>query len=277
MKIEVGQVWSFNNQAELDWLIVKIEGLGVEYKRSKEYEFYRDYNDMNRRKENTCLLIRENRTDFCYREYFEDKGYTILEVADYMEGNRMFKVGDRVKVVGNTYDAPNRVKEGVVAAIDNKGDVYILEDKKNRKFVYHKLDLKLIKKTPWKVVEREPKLGSRNDTLIVEQNTETKELRLTTGCFTGTLDEFEAAAKRKPFGNKHRYDYEFYIKRYKVKYPDYKKEVRYIIKLNDKCYFAGSAKIAERKIDALKFEFESNAQKFRKRFGGTIEEITLNK
>lgn len=126
----------------------------------------------------------------------------------------------------------------------------------------------------WRVVEREPKLGSRNDTLIVEQNTDTKELRLTTGCFTGTLDEFEAAVKRKPFGNKHRYDYEFYIERYKVKYPDYKKEVIYVVKLNDKVYYKGLTMITKN-IEYAETMSKEDAETTKLNYGGTIEEIKV--
>lgn len=64
------------------------------------------------------------------------------------------------------------------------------------------------------------KVGSEGGTLYVKRNTDTNEIHIRRGCFSGSLEEFEERVKRKPVGDKHRKIYEQLIEVIKLNYAE---------------------------------------------------------
>lgn len=272
MQLENGQVWKLDTQEEFDAFVNLKNKQGVKWS-YKEWTF-------------SELKERDN-WNLSLMSAMEFKGLAVFSTdvqanhygKDLLKGNNMIKVGDRVKILGGSGEA--EYTKGMVGVVTD--DVSSRSGYGSRRFMvkladgpkwgYYKEELKFVEKTKWQEVEREENIGSENGTLIVEQNIETKELRITRGCFTGTLDEFEARVKLKPEGDKHRVVYEWLIEKYKRVYPDYKKVV-YVVKLNDTVYYADNG-VTINKEEACRWEVKEIAEKIKADYGGMVEEVEL--
>lgn len=264
MKLEAGQAWQLDTQKEFD-AFVKL----MDEQRIPWYSTNWDYESFRKSKWKSVEV-----DEFDVLASF---GKPTHYGKDLLKEDNMFKVGDRVKVVKATFSRTSEQigLEGEIVEESESGNFRVKINEEYSSYYHNPQGLELVEESKWREVEREDKIGSDNGTLIVEQNTETKELRLTRGCFTGTLDEFEEAVKRKPEGDKHRIVYEWLIEKYKAKYPDYKKKVAYVVKLNDKVYKKESYEYTYVVDSAKKYENEEFAKELADDCGGTVEEVEL--
>lgn len=264
MKLEAGQVWQLDTQEEFDAFVKLKDDQGIEWM-AREWTLV----DLKLEGDCTKLVVRENDDELIC-------GNTSLNATHYgkdllKEGN-VFKVGDRVKVVKGS--SLYREKEGKIVKIVDKQflkyEVVFDEDVNTAHFAEDELEYP----NEWVEVEREEvQIGSKP--LRVEQNVNTKELYFIEGYFTGTLDEFETAVKRKPEGDKHRVVYEWLIEKYKAKYPDYKKKVAYVVKLNERVWYARGGVLTDYVEEASHFDDKTIADEYVESFGGTVEEVEL--
>lgn len=110
---------------EFDWNKFKTENIAVHCKTQKEanmffnkmkmlnianvYDIHENNYYWNDYKENTCYSVNPNGyREFCFKSYYEDNGYTVLEFSDYFDVDEISPHYGEIKFNGDCFIVKER-------------------------------------------------------------------------------------------------------------------------------------------------------------------------